>query len=110
MTKCRVGFATSIGVVRYSVGILDWSDRELKAMDVRTRKRLTMFGAFRKKGSVPRLYMKQEDGGRRLISVFDCVKQEELALSEYVKETEEWMLKVVGETLHVGETKNEHKK
>ena len=42
--------------------------------------------------------------------MFDCVKQKELALSEYVKETEEWMLKVVGETLHVGETKNEYKK
>ena len=99
--------AWAIGVVRYSVGILDWSDRELKAMDVKTRKRLTMFGAFHKKGIVPRLYMKRKDGGRGLVSVFDCVKQEELALSEYVKETEEWMLKVVRETLHVGETKNE---
>ena len=79
-------------------------------MDVKTRKRLTMFGAFHKKGSVPRLYMKRKDDGRGLISVFDCVKLEELALSEYVKETEEWMLKVVGETLHVGEMKNEYKK
>ena len=102
--------AWAIGVVRYSAGILDWSDRELKAMDVKTRKRLTMFGAFHKKGSVPRLYMKRKDGGRGLISVFDCVKLEEFALSEYVKEIEEWMLKVVGETLPVGETKNEYKK
>ena len=102
--------AWTIGVVRYSAGILDWGDRELKAIDVKTRKRLTMFGAFHKKGSVPRLYMKRKEGGRGLISVFDCVKQEELALSEYVKGTEEWMLKVVGETLHVGETKNEYKK
>ena len=54
--------AWAIGVVRYSAGILDWSDRELKAMDVKTRKRLTMFGAFHKKGSVPRLYMKRKDG------------------------------------------------
>ena len=69
-----------------------------------------MFGEFHKKGSVPRLHMKRKDGGRGLISVFDCVKQEELALSEYVKETEECMLKVVGKTLHVGETKNEYKK
>ena len=106
--------AWAIGVVRYSAGILDWSDRELKVMDVKmdvkTRKRLTMFGAFHKKGSVPRLYMKRKDDGRGLISVFDCVKLEELALSEYIKETEEWMLKVVGETLHVGEMKNEYKK
>ena len=82
----------AIGVVRYSAGSLDWSDRELKAMDVKTRMRLTMFEAFHEKGSVPRLYMKREDGGRWLIKVFDCVKQEELALSEYVKATDEWML------------------
>ena len=56
-------------------------------MNENTRKRLTMFGAFHKKGSVPRLYMKRKDGGRGLISMFDCVKQEELDLSEYVKET-----------------------
>ena len=65
-----------------------------------------MFEAFHKKGSVPRLYMKWKDGERGLISVFDCVKQDELALSEYVKEREEWMFKLVGETLHVGETNN----
>ena len=69
-----------------------------------------MFGAFHKKGSVPRLHMKRKDGGRELINVYDCVKQEELALSEYAKETEEWMLKVAGETVHAGETKNEYKK
>ena len=78
-------------------------------MDVKTRKRLTMFGAFHKKGSVPRLYMKRKDGRRGLISVFDCVKLEELALSEYVKETEDGMLKVVEEMLHVGEMKKEYK-
>ena len=55
--------AWAIGVVRYSAGILEWNDRELKAMDVKTRKKLTMFGAFHKKGSVGRLYMKRKDGG-----------------------------------------------
>lgn len=35
--------AWAIGGVRYSAGVLDWSDRELNGMDVMTRKRLTMF-------------------------------------------------------------------
>ena len=29
--------------------------------------------------------------------MFDCVKQEKLALSEYVKATDRWILKIVGE-------------
>jgi len=102
--------AWAIGVVRYSAGILEWSDKELKKMDVRTRKLLTMFGVFHQKGSVPRLYLKRKDGGRGLIRVFDCVKEEELGLFGYVKESEEWMLQVVGSTLQVGETKADYKK
>ena len=102
--------AWAVSVVRYSAGILDWSDRELKEMDVKTRKRLTMFGTFHKKGSVPRLYMKRKYGGRGLISVVDCVREEEHGLCGYVKASEEWMLKVVGEMLEVGETNKEYKK
>ena len=33
-------------VVRYSAGILEWTDRELKAMDARVKKKLSMFGMF----------------------------------------------------------------
>ena len=61
--------ALAIGVVRYTAGVLDWTERELKAMDVKTRKFLTMFGVFHMKSSVDRLYMKRKDGGRGLISV-----------------------------------------
>ena len=44
--------AWAVGVVRYSAGILDWTRKDVKAMDVKTRKILAMFGAFRKSSSV----------------------------------------------------------
>ena len=59
--------AWAIGVVRYSAGVLDWSQGELKQLDIQTRKTLTMCGAFHKRGSVGRLYLKRKDGGRGLI-------------------------------------------
>ena len=46
-------------MVKYSAGIMDSSDRELRAK--KTKKRLGMFGSFHKKGSVVRLYMKRKD-------------------------------------------------
>ena len=49
--------------------------------------------------------MKRKVGGRGLISVFDCVEEENLGLNGYVKGSEEWMMKVVGETLRVDESK-----
>ena len=35
----------AIGVVRYSAGVLDWTKEDLRQMDVKTRKMLTLCGA-----------------------------------------------------------------
>ena len=44
-----------------------------------------------------------------MISLYDCVEEEELGLFGYVKVSEEWMLNV-GEVLQVEETENKYKK
>ena len=61
--------AWAVSVVRYSVGVLNWTKKEFKGMDVRTRKLL--------KSNVDWLCMKRKEGGRGLISVEDCVRLEE---------------------------------
>jgi hypothetical protein len=102
--------AWAVGVVRYSAGILDWTKKDVRAMDVKTRKILAMCGAFRKLSSVDRLYMKRNEGGRGLISVEECVISEEKSLSEYVGSSKEWMLKETVKLLRVGENKGEYQK
>ena len=89
----------AVSVVRYTAGVLDWTKDELEAMDIRTRKILTMNGAFHAKSSVDRLYMKRNVGGRGLIGVQFCVESEEHGLKEYVLASEEWMLKAAGSVL-----------
>ena len=64
-------------------------------MDVKTRKTLSMAGAFHTRGSSSRLYIKRKEGGRGLISVEDCVKIEKGNLKSYVSESEECLLKEV---------------
>ena len=100
--------AWAVSVMRYSAGVLEWSDRELRALDVRTRKLLTMFGVFHIRSSVPRLYRKRKDGGRGLMSVIDCVRAEEISMKEYVVNSNEWMLKVVASEVEVDESKGEY--
>ena len=51
----------AVSVVRYSAGVLEWTVKEWRAMDVKTRKLLTMFGAFHKRSSVDRLYTKSKE-------------------------------------------------
>ena len=100
----------AVSVVRYTAGILEWKEKELQALDVKTRKILTTNGAFHRKSSVDRLYLKRQDGGRGLMSVEECVKKEELGLCEYVKASDEWMLKVVAEGMEEAEPKNDFEK
>ena len=98
--------AWAIGVVRYSAGIIDWTKLDLKGMDVKTRKILTMHGVFKRQSGVGRLYLKRKEGGRGLISVSDCVACEKRNLSEYVGSSSEWMLKVVKEDGLTSETES----
>ena len=87
--------AWAIGVVRYSAGILDWTTQDVKRMDVRMRKILTMNGALHPRSNVDRLYLKRNEGGRGLLSVEECVKAEAKGLWEYINNKEELMLKEV---------------
>ena len=104
--------AWAVGVIRYSAGILDWTCHELKNLDIKTRKILTMAGAFNRKSSTVRLYRKRNEGGKGLISIEDCVRCEEANLSQYVQNSEEWLLKEVGEMELVSsvETAEDYKK
>ena len=61
--------AWAVSVVRYTAGILEWSERELKGMDVKTRKILAMFGVFHIGSSVDRLYRKRFNQCGRLCQV-----------------------------------------
>ena len=98
--------AWAIGVVRYSAGIIDWTKNDLEHMDKKTRRILTMNGAFNRKSGVGRLYLKRKEGGRGLISVSDCVACERRNLCEYVGSSNEWMLKVVKEDGLLSETES----
>ena len=85
----------AVAVVRYSAGVIGWTTKELRGIDVTTRKRMTLAGAFHMRSSVDRLYIKRGKGGRGLIGIEDCVRAEEGSLGCYAKGSEEWMLQIV---------------
>ena len=97
-------------MIRYSAGVIEWRDKELERLDIKTRKILTMAGAFHIRSSALRLYMKRKEGGRGLISTLECMKGEVSGLSEYVRGSEEWMLKVVAAEIPVTESKLDFKR
>ena len=78
-------------------GNLIQAKQELKELDRRTRKVLTMNGGLHPRDCVERLYVPRKYGGRGLVSVEDCINQARLSLERYVQSSEEDLLKAVRE-------------
>ena len=58
-----------MAVFRYGAGILQGKESELKDVDRKSRKTMTMYGALHTKSDVDRLYIKRTEDGRGLMSV-----------------------------------------
>jgi hypothetical protein len=78
----------AVAAVRYTAGILDWTVEELRAMDRKTRKTMTMNRALHPKADVDRLYLARGEGGRGMMSIEEVVRLEECSLSDYAKQRE----------------------
>lgn len=54
----------AVAILRYGVGILKWTVEEIKELDTKTRKLLTMHKGLHPKSDVDRLYIPRMDAGR----------------------------------------------
>ena len=61
----------AVPLVIYSGPFLKWTRDELKQMDQRTRKVMTMHKALHPRDDVDRLYVSRKEGGRGLASIED---------------------------------------
>ena len=68
-----------------TIGILDWTNREIKKLDITTRKILTMNGSFHQSSDINRLYAKRKDGGRGIKSIEDLYECRTIALMEHLE-------------------------
>ena len=71
---------------------------ELKELDRKNRKMMTLHGALHPKSDVDRLYLSRQKGGRGLISCEMCVKAEENNLAWYVNNSNERLMEGVRKT------------
>ena len=85
----------AVAVLRYSGGILDWTQEELEVMDRKTRKLMTINRALHPRANVARLYLARQDGGRGLKSVEETIRTEELGLSDYIKDEDKGFNKLL---------------
>ena len=84
-----------VSIIRYGVGIINWTKEELRKMDRKTRKLLTIHNAMHPQADVDRLYMKRAEGGRGLISLEECVELECESLAKYIHKAMRFCLQLL---------------
>ena len=85
----------AVALLRYGASIIKWNKEELQNMDRKSRKLLTLYGAFHPKSDVDRLYLPRSKGGRGLISCESCIRSEENSVGFYIKNSMELLLEQV---------------
>ena len=82
----------AVADLRYGAGILKWTQDEVKEFDRKTRKKMTMAGAFNLNSEVDILYIPRNKGGRGLVGSTDCIRSEENGLGWHIKDSKEQFL------------------
>ena len=85
----------AIPVVTYSFNIINWNLRELKKIDTKIREQLTCGRMHHPKSDVDRLYMPRSKGGRGMIQLELSYKTSTVGLSQYLRNSQDWMIKLV---------------
>ena len=90
----------TVPLVRYSGPFLKWTRDELKHMDQRTRKLMTMYNALHPRDDVDRLYVSRKEGGRRLASIEDTVDSSIQWLEDYIEKHERRLITAIRNDTH----------
>jgi len=74
----------AVPVMRYSFSIINRRIEEIKQIDKKTRKMLTMYKMHHPKADKYRLYVKRKEGGGGLVQVEAAYKAEIINIAEYL--------------------------
>ena len=85
----------AVPLFRYSRPFLKWTSDELKQMDQRTRKLMTMHKALHPRDDIDRLYVSRKEGGRGLASIEDSVDAPIQRLEDYIEKYERGLITAI---------------
>ena len=85
----------AIPVVTYSLNIINWKLNDIRRLDTKTRKMLTMAKMHHPKADVDRLYLPRSSGGRGLIQLELTLKTTTIGLDAYLTKTDDPLLRIV---------------
>ena len=85
----------AVPLVRYSGPFLKWTREELKQMDQRTRKLITIHKALHPRDDVDRLYVSRKGGERGLASIEDTVDASIQRPEDYIEKHDRGLITTI---------------
>ena len=85
----------AIPVVTYSYNIINWRLSEIKQMDVKVRKILTINKMHHPKADIDRMYLPRSEGGRGMLQLENAYKISTIGLNWYLANANEPFLKCI---------------
>ena len=85
----------AVPLARYSGPFLKWTRDELKQMDQRTRKLMTMHNTLHPRYNVDRLYVSRKERGRGLASIEDTVDASIQRFEDYIEKHEGGLIRAI---------------
>ena len=82
-------------VLSYGFGIIDWPQKEIDNLDVKTRKILTIHKLLYRNQCMDRVYLPRREGGMGLIEINDTYRNTIINLDWYLKRTQDEHLQKV---------------
>ena len=76
----------TVPIITPTVGILDWTKKEVKYLDVMTRKIISMNGGFHTASDVNRLYADRKKGGRGLRSIENMLESRTIGIMQHLEQ------------------------
>jgi len=76
--------ALAVSILRYSFGIINWRNEEIKKINRKTIKMLKMYKTHHPKADIDRLYVKRKGGGRGLVQIEATYKAEIINIAEHL--------------------------
>src|SRR5699024_10598541 len=85
----------AVPILRYSFGVIKWTQDELRQLDRETRKLLNINRSLHPRSSVPRLYFPRQQGGRGLLNLEWLHAKEVLEMSCKIVNSSDPLLRLV---------------
>ena len=85
----------AVPVVTYGFGIIDWPQRDINSLDVKTRKLLTLHKVIYRNQCLDRLYIPRSDGGFGLTQINQSFRTTIVSLGQYLISNPDSLMKIV---------------